>query len=228
MSGPTGGAPEEAWVREATRLHRRYVEEIVEHYGLCPWAARARLGDKLRVEVSVQEDEALAVSVDTLARWAKDAAMEVGFLVFPRLDVERPEFDAFVTRIRTVDGERHALGRAPFAMVGFHPRAEARVQDAERLIPFLRRTPDPTIQIIRIEVLERVRGAQPEGTQFVDSALVEMAAGAPAVVTVRQQVGLDNLDTVRRLGVPEITKALDDIRSDRDRTYAALRAGSAP
>ncbi len=213
----------EAWVREATRLHDRYVVEIVEHFGLCPWATRARLGGRLRVEVALQTDDTDArAALAALDRWALDERMEVGFLLFPRLALARAEFDRFTSMIRSEDAARHELGTAPFAMVGFHPEAKPSLDDPERIIPFLRRTPDPCIQVVRIAVLERVRGSVPEGTQFMDVTLLDAAFTGPVEVSVRDWVGRANLETARRVGIDELRRCMDDIRKDRDETYRNL------
>jgi hypothetical protein len=217
----------EAWVREATRLHDRYVVEIVEQFGLCPWATRARLGVRLRVEVGLQTDDTdAAMALGALSRWALDQSMEVGFLLFPRLALARAEFDRFTSKIRSEEATRHELGTAPFAMVAFHPEARPSLEDPERLIPFLRRTPDPCIQVIRIAVLERVRGSVPEGTQFMDVALLDAAVTGPPEVSVRDRVGRANLETARRVGVDELRRCMDEIRRDRDETYEKLGAAT--
>ncbi len=217
----------QTWVHEAMRLHQRYIIEIVEQFGLCPWATRARLGGRLRVEVSLQtEDMSLEPSLDALDRWAHDDGMEVAFLLFPRLSVARAEFDRFTALVRAANTKRHALGAAPFAMVAFHPDASPSLEDGERLIPFLRRTPDPCVQVIRIAVLDRVRGTVPEGTQFVDVNLLEAAAsGAGAEVSVRDRVCRANLETARRVGVDELRRCMDEIHRDRDATYRRLGGG---
>ena len=212
-----------AWVREATRLHERYTLEVVEHFGLCPWATRARLGKRLRVEVMLQNDDVdVGPALSALDLWAPDEAMEVAFILFPRLCLSRAEFDRFVSRIRADDARRRELGSAPFAMVGFHPDASPSLEDPERLIPFLRRTPDPCIQVVRIAVLDRVRGSIPEGTQFVDVTVLDMSMTGPVEVSVRDRVGRANLETARRVGVDELRACMDDIRRDRDATYRKL------
>jgi hypothetical protein len=222
--GHTGAVVDDDWTREAIRLHDRYTLEIVEHYGLCPWATRARVGKRLRTVVCLQADaDSVEDSVGVLYRWQRDEGMEVGFLLYPRLALARAEFERFVTAVRTADSEQHPLGSAPFAMVGFHPDATPVLDDPERLIPFLRRTPDPCIQVVRIDVLERVRGSVPEGTQFVDVAFLEQAATKPVEVSVRDRVGRANLETVRGAGADEVRQRMEAIRQDRDATYAKLR-----
>jgi hypothetical protein len=218
------GGTASAWVREATRLHERYVVEVVERYGFCPWATRARQDGRLRVDVSLQVDpDGLDRPLAALERWSRDDGMEVGFLLFPRLALGRVDFDRYTSDVRSADSRRYEVGSAPFAMVGFHPEAKATLDDAERIIPFLRRTPDPCIQVIRLSVLERVRGSVPEGTQFVDLHLLEQAANAPVTLSVRDRVGLANLDTVRTEGVAEIARSMEDIHRDREATYRRLQ-----
>jgi hypothetical protein len=211
------------WVSEATRLHGRYLIEVVERYGLCPWAVKARVANKLRTTVLLQTDsESVEASLAAMDPWAGDRNMEVGFLLYPRLGLGRLDFDRFAASVRTAEIARHPLGGAPFAMVAFHPEARAELDDAERLIPFLRRTPDPCIQVVRVEVLERVRGAAPEGTQFLDASVLDaVASGAAVGPTVRERVSRANLQTAR-MGIEQIKQTMDSIRLDRDQTYERL------
>lgn len=214
----------DAWIREATRLHGRYLIEVVEHFGLCPWAVKARVANRLRTVVVLQTDEEqVEPSLAAMKPWASDTSIDVGFLLYPRLALERVAFDRFAARVRSAEIELHALGDAPFAMVAFHPEARPEVDDPERLIPFLRRTPDPCIQVVRVEVLNRVRGAAPEGTQFLDSSVLDaVASGAVAEPTVRERVSRANLETALSVGVEHMRQTMDSIRSDRDETYARL------
>jgi hypothetical protein len=214
----------EAWVREAKRLHGRYLVEVVEHYGLCPWAVKARTTGRLRTTVLLQTDEtSVQPSLEAMDPWVGDAAMEVGFLLYPRLELDRAAFESFTAAVRTAEIARYPLGSAPFAMVAFHPEGRAELADAERLIPFLRRTPDPCIQVVRAEVLDRVRGGTPEGTQFFDSSVIDvLATGGPPEPTVRERVSRTNLATVRSVGVDDVRATLDALRRDRDETYREL------
>lgn len=215
---------DDAWVREATRLHGRYLVEVVERYGLCPWAVKARVGGRLRTTVLLQtEDGSLEPSLAALEAWVDDTDMEVGFLLYPRLPLGRQDFDCFTSAVRSAEIERRPLGDAPFAMVAFHPEARAELADAERLIPFLRRTPDPCIQVVRAAVLERVRRGVPDGTQFLDTSVIDaLASGVPAEPTVRELVSRTNFETVRSVGVNDVRRTLDALRSDRDDTYKGL------
>ncbi|MBM4362304.1 MAG: hypothetical protein FJ104_06460, partial [Deltaproteobacteria bacterium] len=92
----------------------------------------------------------------------------------------------------------------------------------ERLVPFLRRTPDPTIQLVRCEALERVRRGSPEGTSFVDlsdlGSLADLRPGRP----LRERVSGANFRTVKTVGLEEVAARLGAIHADRATTYARL------
>ncbi len=214
--------------REALRVYARYQVEIVEACGLCPWAERARLEGRVhpRVVLAAGEEEAHAASLAVIDALAPDETVEVALLIYPRLDLGRPPFDAFFARMRDADARRHPLGAIPFAMAAFHPSAPADTRQPERLIPFLRRTPDPTVQLVRESVLDRVRGRSPQGTEYVDVSALEafLATAGPPQPPLRERIARTNLATVERMGLEELTRRLEDIRRDRDEAYRALLA----
>lgn len=217
---------DEHWQREAERLHRRYVIEIVEACGLCPWAEGARLQGRTTSTVLLHADDAgLEPCIAQLDGWAAQPRVDIGFLIFPRMAVGRAAFDGFVARLRSTESARRPPGEPAFALAAFHPDAGADLGDADRLVPFLRRSPDPSIQAVRLSMLKRVRNAAPaEGTQFLDASRLEaMAEGAAAVPTLRERIASANRDTVRRMGVGEFAARVEDIHRDRERTYASLR-----
>jgi hypothetical protein len=115
---------------------------------------------------------------------------------------------------------RHALGEIPFVMAAFHPDASPDLAGAERLIPFLRRTPDPTLQLLRTTEVERVRSGSPQGTQFFDASVHDAFTESPP--PLRERIARANLATAQRLGIDELTRRLDEIRRDRDDAYRSL------
>jgi hypothetical protein len=210
--------------REALRVHRRYQLEVVEALGLCPWAERARLSGEVRERVLHDEDGAdVGASVAAIGDLAGDPRVDVAFLLYPRLRVARATFDDFAARVRAEDARRHLLGSVPFVIAVFHPDAEPDTSDPERLIPFLRRTPDPTLQLVRASVLDAVRATASQGTEFVSIANVEASlSGAPVSRPLRERIARTNLAAARRLGIDALRQRLDDIRRDRDRSYERL------
>jgi hypothetical protein len=188
--------------REALRLNDRYLSEAVIAFGLCPWAERAISGGELRRAIVVEPPvlSAALAFIDQLA--GAGAAVSVGMLIFARADVASPAFDRFTEEVRRADRERcRAQGRKDFVMAAFHPDAATSFGNPYQLISFLRRTPDPTIQLVRAEMLDQLRVSRP-------SLSDDIAQQNFARVTAQ---GADRLDAVLR-----------DIRRDREQTYATL------
>jgi hypothetical protein len=183
---------EAALVRETLRLNARYVEEVVIGWGLCPWAARAWNDGQVtqRVFTEAEPDVAtVAAFIDELVA-KEDAA--IGLAIFPRVAGTVGAWEKFAERLRR--------SRATFVTAAFHPdyRASDGLLDAARLVPFIRRTPDPTLQLVRGSLVDGLRG----------QASDDVARGNYETVTARGLAALDAL--------------LTDIRRDRDAAYAAL------
>ncbi len=150
-------------------------------------------------------------------------------LLYPRLRLNRLEFERFMAQVRTADAERHEIGCIPYVFAAFHPEAQPDLSDAERLIPFLRRTPYSTIQLLRSDVLDRVRSATPQGTQFMDVRALELLeSDAKAPVPLRQRIARANLSTVTRMGVEEVSRRMDETTADRRATYRELEDPELP
>jgi hypothetical protein len=210
--------------REALRVYRRYAQEVVEGFDLCPWAAYARRDGRVAEVVILAENQHdPRATLARLTALVGEAKIEIGLFIYPDLELDRLAFESFVRTVREQDAARYPVGEIPFAMAAFHPDARPDLGDADRLIPFLRRTPDPTIQVVRQSALERVRGSSQEGTSFFDLsnlALVPLPQKEP--VSLRQRIGQANLETTLKVGVERLETVLADIRRDRDESYANL------
>jgi hypothetical protein len=207
-------------------LHRRYQTEIVEAYRLCPWAERAIADGRVREAVILQESGGeVEPSLAAIDSWVDDPTADVAFAIYPRLALGRQEFHEFAARVRSADTARHELGAVPFVFAAFHPEADPDMGDPERLIPFLRRTPDPTLQFLRASALDGIRSGASQGTQFLDIASLDAVLSGTAQPPLRERVARANMATAERCGIAALRRHLDDIRRDRDETYGALAAG---
>jgi hypothetical protein len=167
---------------------------------------------------------------ETLNHFADDTRVELLLLLLPRFELGRLELDAFQRMVR--EQQNHAEGT--FALAAFHPEAQPDLGDPERLIPFLRRSPDPMLQALRTSTLDRIDPSRGSGTQFMDLDQV-LAAGLlgdsglarPAPEPLRRRIARANLATLERAGIEAFERSIEDIIEDRARTYAALNlAGS--
>ena len=225
MTEAAGATHESELRREALRVYRRYMLEVVEGFTLCPWATAARRDGHVVEHVFLAENQAdPQQSLTFLADLAGQLQTEIALFIYPDLELDRLGFESFVRTLREQDAARYEVGTIPFAMAAFHPDARPDLKDPERLIPFLRRTPDPTIQVVRRTALDRVRGNSQEGTSFFDLAnLGTLPLPQKEPVSLRQRIAQANLDTALEVGVDTLEAVFQDIRRDRDESYARIR-----
>ena len=225
MSDAQDRAVDERALRaEAERVYHRYATEIVEPLGLCPWARKARLDGRVTRRVVVQASPKPADILPHVDAVATDSTLEIGLLILPLLEMSLREFRRFVNAVRQADSARHGPGGGHLYMAEFHPHAPLDTGSPARLVSFIRRTPDPTIQLVRRTVLDEVRSREPSGTLYLDPQ--ELLAGdlpEPPPAPLHERIAETNYQTIEAYGFQRLSAIMDDIRADRDRAYAALR-----
>jgi environmental stress-induced protein Ves len=222
------------------RVHDRFLVDVVEPLGLCPFARRSReLGRVHRPLVYEPDATPAQIAARLSALVAEFPDAEIVLFTFvdpgpaPRFTRAR-ELDDFVKAIKPAYDALHSPG---FFMVGFHPRSgEPDPGDAppratsDSLVPLLRRTPDPVIQCVRAEVLERVRW------QAQQAAHAKMIAEAEKLdprlrkilehsvqpdSTLSADIARKNFESVGAgEGRERLEAVLAEIARDRDETYA--------
>ena len=187
-----------ALVAAALRVNARYVEEVVIGWNLCPWAARAwHDGQVFR---RVFDASTPAAATDDVVAFAgelganPDAA--IGLVIFPRASVTVGAWESFAERVR-----RGARG---FLLAAFHPDYAGGGDtpvDPARLVAVIRRTPDPTLQLVRASLIDDLAR---DGRDL------------------SADIARDNHHTVTTRGPAALDALLADIRRDRDVSYARL------
>lgn len=209
--------------REVRRVHTRYQSEVVEAFGLCPWAKEARKSGRVHMHVSFLTEPDPEATLALIDSCMQASSTEIGILVWPLLPVSRRQHAHFVAAVRAADEARTPRGQQRIALAEFHPNAPADLTDPARLVPFLRRAPDPMIQIVRTDVLARVRADETHGTSYVDPerlaslSLGELTKPEPSVAA---RVAEQNLKTARRVGIETLMRLFDNILADRAESYA--------
>jgi hypothetical protein len=215
--------------REARRVFDRYSRELIEGYNLCPWAQKAREEGRVLVEVWVGEKPPVSAVSERVSDvgYANDA--DIAFFLFPESTLERAAFERYVGDVQQAYRTLRGQAGTDMALVPFHPVAEADTSASHRLVPLIRRTPDPTIQAIRLDVLERLRQGRDRVKRYVPpeaawlDALKQESPASEGRRPLHESVGEHNLATVTRVGVEAIVALLDDIRRDRDQAYARVK-----
>ena len=197
----------------------RYLREFVDARQLCPYAKLCRESGKLLRQVIRRREDALPAIREIEALPAD--SVEVALLIFPeeRADGEASAraFEAFCAGLRDRMFAAHP-GEAPFYAVAFHPDLPCDVQDAHRAVRFIRRSPDPTLQLVRASVLRSVRTARGGGSRYVDASRLslEEAMALVSPLSLSERIAEANLATVRREGAERLAVQLDSLRQVGD------------
>jgi hypothetical protein len=211
-----------ALVRETLRLNHRYLVEIVEAFGLCPWAERTRTEQRLARAVLLQTTTQPEAAVQRISAWSEEQHVDVGLLIFPNLRLGRSEFERFSGAVGAAYSALAPLQSPKMALAAFHPAAEANFQSPERLVPFVRVTPDPTIQVVRIRALERVRSRESGGTQYIDPKEFTLdQLTTPEPPGLRARIARANWETLSAQ-LTEVQRVHEDIRRDHEQTRRRL------
>jgi hypothetical protein len=211
--------------RETVRLTERYVSEVVVALDLCPWAAPALRAGAVQISVITDIFDTETLSVAARSCYARllttSDEIELVLLVLPRLAARRLDMDVLLAAVR--DEMKLREGVATFALAAFHPQADPDTASGERFIPFLRRSPDPLVQAVRLSSLQRIDGKHSAGTTFLDPSTLDPAAwSVEPAPSLRARIARRNLDHVGQVGLDDVRARLDDICEDRLRTHRML------
>lgn len=155
----------------ALQRNDAYLRTFVEAFDICPFAKTCRERGRLHRSVLTGSGPILQHAVDAavLALQAGDPEVEVALLILPEVALEPSEFEAFALSVaqRAATCLQANGLRFAFHVVAFHPRMPFRDDDAFRLVGLMRRSPDPTLQLVRASVLEALKGHAVEDKLYV-------------------------------------------------------------
>ncbi|MCX5745509.1 MAG: hypothetical protein NT062_23780 [Proteobacteria bacterium] len=196
--------------REVLRVLDRYLVEIVEAYNLCPWARSSRTSGELARGV-------LWGPEPTLDAWVAMAATLLAQPDARVVMVVAPEYTGTLQQLRDVRAQV-ALRLPDAGVAEFHPAADLDLASPSRLVRFLRRSPDPMMQLVPLAILDTVR--TPDRVVIEPSELAAMLAGNFKLpeVAIADRIAQTNHDTVKPLA-DEIVAKLAAIAADRAASY---------
>lgn len=199
-----------AEVAEVRRLLDRYMVEIVEEYGFCPWARSARTGGEVAVAVlwgTPGVDAWVAAARDLLDRTETRVAM----VVAPELALAPADFRALREDVARIVSDA--------GVAEFHPDAELDAKSPARLVPFVRRSPDPLLQFVPLSLLSSVRASTV--TPLSEQALMLGGVANTSSEDVADRIAATNHARVLR-DRGAIEAVLADIAADRRCSYERL------
>ena len=206
---------------EACRLHERYTVEVIERWNLCPWAWKARQEGEVARRALLQRDADPRPTLDLLAELeGATPRVVVMIAIYPRLALDPRAFDAFVSSVKALDQARHG-GRPVYVSASFHPDYALDDRSPSALVPWLRRSPDPSLQLVHFATIEEARGRTGKILFDYSPEAWEEIRRRIERGTVPERVAADNHATVAN-DREEMERAVADIAADRARSYAGL------
>jgi hypothetical protein len=192
----------------ALARNERYIRDFVEALHICPYAKRCRETGKLHRRVVEEASLEAAIAAVRAVEALPADSVEVALLIFPGAPADGVEsaraFETFCADLR----ER--MAQSPFYCVAFHPNLPRDLFDAHRAVQFIRRSPDPTIQLVRASVLQAVRGKDDGGTRVIDpsSMTLEQLIAISSPLSLADRIAEANLATLQHEGPDRIEKLL--------------------
>jgi hypothetical protein len=162
-----GHEPDSPEVAAALARNDRYLSEFIEALAICPYARTCRETGRLHREVRLDptlDPVRIAARVRELEALQD---VEVALLIFSGagISVEARAFERFITDVRSAyEKGRNPLRDGPlgYFVVAFHPELPMQLTNPDVAVRFMRRSPDPTIQLVRPGAIERVQRASRE------------------------------------------------------------------
>ena len=142
--------------QEALARNDRYLHEFIEALHICPYARTCRETGKLHREVVLDRELDASRVAARIRALDHQSQVEIGLLIFPQVAVTAQAFERFIRDVRA----RYEIGRTEpiaFFVVAFHPDLPQQLKNPDIAVRFMRRSPDPTIQLVRPSAIERVR-----------------------------------------------------------------------
>ncbi|HEX3763791.1 MAG TPA: hypothetical protein VHW23_34080 [Kofleriaceae bacterium] len=214
---------------QARRILDRYLVEVVERHALCPWARAARERGELAVGL-LWGEPALDAWIAEAARLLAAPGTRVAMVVAPETALARRQLATLRDQV---------AARLPAAGVAeFHPDAALDLATPARLVPFLRRSPDPMLQLVPLALIDDARATRAAGAAG-RSQQARMLGGHAALVREpprdpRRDPRRDLADDIAAANHATVAEAhaaivavLDDIAADRQAAYARAGISSA-
>jgi hypothetical protein len=208
--------------REALRLNDRYLLEFIERYAFCPFAKEGREAGTTTRHVYFADEPSVDGLLDLMERTAAATEHVVTQVILPLVEVAPVAWRRFCFRL-TAAGHARMGGRDVLAVAPLHPELSYRTVNPYALVPLFRRSPDPTIQWVRLDGLEALYQGRESGKHYVDPQdLPALLEGPTPPRPLYDRVAETNQSMARRLSYEKVEALLADFATDARRSYARI------
>ncbi len=211
----------------AIDANERYITDFLEEHAFCPFSKGGRAQGKTLRYVHYAESASIEPLVQLMARAALDPQRMVVQVILPMLEVDANEWISFCNKLTTVANKELGTGSDVYAVAAMHPRLSYEQSNPAAMIPLLRRSPDPTIQWVRLDDLEALYAGRSGETRVVDlddpATLMQDEEQTPLFERITEA----NLEMAEKLGFAKVEEALTDFAGTLRKRYQAILRGDA-
>lgn len=218
---PIPASVQQAIADEALRVNDRYLFEFLERYAFCPYSRQGRAEGIVTRYVHHFSEHSVEPLIARMREIAADPKQVVAQVIFPLVEVGPEEWTRFCHRL-TALGHGRMRGPDVLAVAPLHPELSYSDLNDAALIPLFRRTPDPTIQWVRLDGLAKIYEDRGKGTAFVDIDAIEAHLASESRPPLWDRIARTNAAMARRLTLPKVEQILADIVRDARESYVRV------
>jgi len=211
--------------REALRLNDRYLYELVEGHAFCPFAKGGRQSGQTSRYFHYADTTDIEPLLGFMEQVASDPKQVVAQVIVPLIDVDPDRWIRFCDEV-TAAGHARMGGPPVLAFAALHPRLRYDPAGHFSLIPLFRRSPDPTIQWVRLDALADIYEGRGTEHVYIDPAdiLTYVRDAPPPPRSLYERVAVTNFEVAHKIGVPRVEALAADQAEDARRSYARVLA----
>lgn len=215
---PLPAAQIDALREAAFAANDRYLIDFVETYGFCPYARKGRRLGQVHRYLHYADTTDTAPLVALMQRIAADPQQAVVQVVMPLLEVSGREWIQFCQDLTT--HANHELDRENrMATAALHPKLSYRTDNPFSLLTLFRRSPDPTIQWVRLDAVRALYEGRDGGTRAISLDQVDELLARPPMAPLYDRIAITNATMARRMRVEFIDQLLAGYHADAQQAY---------
>lgn len=207
--------------REVFRVNDRYLVDFIEEFSFCPFARSGRAGGQTRRYMYYADTRSVEPLLSLMLEVAADPEQVVVQVVLPLIEVGPQTWSKFCQGL-TAMGNARCDGGAVLACAPLHPELPFNLKSAATMIPLLRRSPDPTIQWVRLDGLESIYEGRSKKTAYVAPGDIMAYLKEPQPPSLYDRIANSNLSMAKRLRFEHVEELLAEYADDGKRSYAKV------
>ncbi|MCP4444478.1 MAG: Rieske 2Fe-2S domain-containing protein [Myxococcales bacterium] len=209
----------------ALDANQRYLVDQIEEHSFCPYSRGGRAQEQTERYVHYYSESDVRPLIEFMAKAASDPGLVVVQVILPMIETDPEEWIDFCHKVTDLGNEYLGAGTETFAVAPLHPALAYKDTTPFALIPLFRRSPDPTIQWVRLDGLTALYAGRERDTKYVDPSDIMAFMEEKHQQPLFDRIAETNLLMANRLGIPRVEEALSNISVAAQKRYMNILLG---